>query len=163
MKRLSLLVCVFVVFLPILAISANWDSCADDLDSLRRAARDAADAANGVKSKSDDFENCKRYPDIYDLMRDRCRSKAYDYQSVLSNLEGELNTVNRRVRSVSSSCGMDLSAIGTPSYAKPKIPGSDNPMCDMYRSYRKKLPLKTLIKTCAQSMSEAECRKCLGQ
>jgi hypothetical protein len=163
MKWIALLVFVFVGFLPSLAFSADWDSCADDLDRLRRAARDATDVANDVKSKADDFENCKRYPDTYDLMQDRCRSKAYDYQSALSNLESELNTVDRRVRSVSSSCGIDLSSIGTPSYQKPRTPSSGNRICDIYRSYMNKVPLETLIKTCTQSMSEAECRKCLAQ
>ncbi|MBU2227408.1 MAG: hypothetical protein KJ936_07035, partial [Proteobacteria bacterium] len=104
MKRLALLVLFFVWLSPSLSNSTDWYSCADDLDRLRRAARDAADVANDVKSKADDFENCKRFPDIYDLIQDRCRGKAYDYQSALSNLESELNTVDRRIRSVSSSC-----------------------------------------------------------
>jgi len=36
-------------------------------------------------------------------------------------------------------------------------------MCDLIRSYKNRLPLETLIKSCTQSMSEAECRKCLSQ
>jgi hypothetical protein len=39
--------------------AADWYSCADDLDSLRRAARDASDAASDVKSKAEELENCK--------------------------------------------------------------------------------------------------------
>lgn len=163
MKRLSLMVFFFATLCASSANSADWDSCADDLDRLRRAARDATDAANEVKSKAEDFENCKQYPDTYDLMRDRCRSKAYDYQSAASTLESELNTVNSRVRSVSSSCGMDLSSMGAASPTRPRAPSSGNRMCDLYRGYKNSLPLETLIKTCTQSMSEAECKKCLSQ
>ena len=167
------------------ASAADWDSCADDLDRLRRAARDAADKANDVKSKSDDvkskseeFENCKRYPDMYDLLRDRCRSKASDYQSAqsdyrsalsdyqnaLSDLESELGTVDSRIRSVRSSCGYALGTTGSPSFSQPQPSGSGNPACALYRNYKGKLPLETLLKTCtqSQSMSEAECKKCLA-
>jgi hypothetical protein len=163
MKRCALVFCLFATLCVSSAFSADWDSCADDLDRLRRAARDATDAANEIKSKADEFENCKSYPDIYDLMRDRCRSKAYDYQSAASTLENELSTVDSRVRSVSSSCGIDMSSTGAASTARPRTPGSGNRMCDMYRSYKNKLPLATLIETCTKSMSEAECRKCLSQ
>ena len=144
--------------------AADWGSCADDLDRLRRAARDAADKANDVKSKSEEFENCKRYPDVYDLLGDRCRSKASDYQSALSELESELGTVDSRIRSVRSSCGYDLGTTGSPSLSQPQPSGSRNRYCALYRSYKGKLPLETLLETCtqSQSMSEAECKKCLA-
>lgn len=144
------------------ASAANWESCADDLDRLRRAARDATDKANDVKTKGEEFENCKRYPDTYDLMRDRCRSKASDYQSALSDLESELGTVDSRIRSVRSSCGFDLGATGSPSYSRPQAPSSGNRACDLYRSYKGKLPMKTLLETCSKTMSEVECGKCLS-
>lgn len=160
------------------ASAADWGSCADDLDRLRRAARDAADKANDVKSKSEDveskseeFENCKRYPDMYDLLGDRCRSKASDYESALSDyesalsdLESELGTVDSRIRSVRSSCEYDLGTTGLPSLSQPPPSRSGNRACALYRSYKGKLPLETLLKTCtqSQSMSEAECKKCLA-
>jgi hypothetical protein len=97
-----------------------------------------------------------------DLMGDRCRSKAYDYQSALSNLESELSTVDSRVRSAYSSCGIDISSSGKPA-SKPKASSSGNQMCDLYRSYKNKMPLEMLLKTCGQSMPEVECRKCLTQ
>ena len=158
MKRSALMmaVCLFTTLCASPASSADWDSCADDLARLGRASRNAADAANDVKSKADDFESCKRNPDFYDFMRDGCRSKAYDYQSATSTLESELSTVDSRVRSVSLSCGMNLSS-------RRRVPSSGNQMCDLIRSYKNRLPLETLIKSCTQSMSEAECRKCLSQ
>lgn len=157
-----LVVALSGITLTLNASAANWDSCADDLDRLRRAARDATDKANDVKTKADEFENCKRYPDTYDLMRDRCRSNASYYQSALSDLESELGTVDSRIRRVRDSCGFDLGSTGSPSYSRPQSPRSGNQACDLYRSYKGKLPMKTLLETCTKSMSEAECTKCLS-
>ncbi|MBL8524163.1 MAG: hypothetical protein JNN20_10770 [Betaproteobacteria bacterium] len=144
------------------ASASSWDSCADDLDSLRRAARDAGDKANEVKTKSEEFENCKRYPDIYDLLRDRCRSKASDYQSAQRDLQSELETVDRRIRSVRSSCGFDLGSTGATPFSRPAAPNSNNRACDLFKSYKDKLPINTLVEACVKTMPEAECRKCLN-
>jgi hypothetical protein len=157
--RVAIFAMVFASFVN----SADWSSCADDLDRLRRAARDAADVASEVKSKAEEFENCKTYPDTHDLLGDRCRSQAYDYQSKLDDLKSELSTVASRVRSVNSSCGTDLPRIGRPAVSGPTVPSSGNRLCDLYRSYKDKLPSEVLLKSCTQSMSEADCRKCIGQ
>ena len=160
-KRSAFLACVFAVLFSPFAHPADWDSCAYDLDRLRRAARDATDVANDVKAKADELEQCRQYPEIYDLLRDRCRSKVSDYQSARSDLESELSTVASRIRSVSSSCGVDLSPARSSSFAKPEATGDRT--CDLYRSYKNKLPFESLLKACTKSMSEAECRKCLSQ
>lgn len=141
------------------ASAADWDSCADNLYQLRRAAQNAADKANEVKGKSEEFENCRRHPDMYDLLGDRCQSKASDYESAARGLENELDTVDSRIRSVRSSCGYDLASVG-PAY-QGHTPNSGNRFCDLYRSYKGRMPLDALLKTCKQSMSEAECKKCL--
>src|SRR5262249_25674050 len=39
--------------------SVDWSSCNDDLDRLRRAARDAADKAEEVRSAKDSLRNCR--------------------------------------------------------------------------------------------------------
>ncbi len=143
------------------AVAADWGSCADDLDRLRRAARDGADKANDVKSKYEELENCRRNPNAYDYMRDRCQTKTSDYQSAVRDLESELSTVDRRIRSVRSSCSYDLGGTGSPGGALRQPSG--NRLCDLYRSYKGKLPIESLLKTCTQSMPEAECKKCLAQ
>ncbi len=95
-------------------------------------------------------------------MGDRCSSQANDYQSAVNTLENELGTIDNRVRSANSSCGTELSSLG--SAQKMSIePSSGNHICDLYRSYKNKLPIESLIKGCMNSMSESECRKCLGQ
>ena len=154
---------VLLFIFSVFSFAADWDSCADDLDRLRRAARDAADVANEVKSKADELENCKRNPEVYDLMGDQCRSKAYEYRSALSNLESELNTVNSRIRSANSSCGFDFSSLGSSTQLKPRPPSYSTNICDWLKSYKKKIPFDTLLKVCIQSMTETECRRCLSR
>jgi hypothetical protein len=135
--------------------AADWNSCADDLDSLRRAARDANEAAAETQSKETDYEDCRQFPDIHDLLHDGCRSDRSEYQSSVANLSGELDTVQRRMRSVTSSCGMTSQAIAG-------APSSRNRMCDLYRSYKGQLPAPTLLKTCKENLPEAQCIACLG-
>ena len=147
--------------LTLVAHSADWDSCADDLDSLRRAARDAADLAETVKSAADELRNCRDYPETYDLARDHCRSEAYEYDSAVSSLNGELDRVASRVRWVTASCGMDVSSKGVASPVKPQLWKPQNRMCDLYQSYGGKLPTDVLLNLCMKSAPESECRKCL--
>jgi chromosome segregation ATPase len=107
-----LLILIFI-YIPF-AQASDWSSCADDLDRLRRAARDASDLAQQVElakqefeSKKRELENCLNYPETYAFMRDRCQSLRWGYESALSrykselsNLESELNTIESRIRSV---------------------------------------------------------------
>ncbi len=152
---------LIAAIVPASGLPADWDSCAQNLDRLRRATRDAADAANDVKSKTDEFEKCRRFPDINDLMRDRCKSKSWNYENAVRTLESALITVDTRIRSASASCGYDLTSIGSPSYSQPGAPSSANRICDLLRSYKDRVPPDTLLKICTQSMSEADCTKCL--
>jgi len=141
------------------AFSADWGSCADDLDRLRRASRTAADVAEQVKSKASDLENCRRFPGSYDLLRDRCQSRATDYEGEVSRLKLELATMNFIVRSASSSCEVDLgSARGGVSK-----PSTGNRQCDAYRTYKGLIPDATLMQICTKSLSEQECKKCLSE
>lgn len=139
------------------AYAVEWSICADDLDSLRRGARDASDAAQNLASKSDELQNCLKYPDTYDLTGDKCQSLQWDYDSALSNLESELSTVNRRLHSVQASCGFQFylgSSLGSKTNQTPEL-------CQLYRSYKGKLPIAQLLETCKQSAPESECKKCL--
>ncbi len=159
------MVCVLLIglaqWLPSASSAADWSSCADDLDRLRRASSDAADIANDVESKADEFQNCKSFPEIYDLLKDGCSYKAHSYRSAKSSLDLELDTVNRRARSVSSSCSVAISAIDIP--ATSLEPSKDYLWCDIYRPYKGKLPTEKLIKLCTEYKSEPDCRKCLAK
>ena len=163
MKRWTLLVLILVALLPPLANAESWFLCASALDDLRKASSDAADAANMVKLKADDFDNCRLSPQIYDLTRDQCIGKSNNYQSANKWLMIELGEVRSKVQAVSASCGINLSVVGTLPAKKQKPPIKDNEMCDLYLGYKEALPIKTLVKMCSQNMSVTECRKCLGQ
>ena len=159
--RFSLLT-AFLAALTLLASStfaADWNSCADDLDRLRRAARDASDKANEVKSKFDELESCKQYPDE-DFTE--CRSKTSDYKGTIDELESELSTVNGRVRSVHLSCEYDLGSSG--SLVRGPDRQKQNRMCNLYRSYKDTLPIENLPQKHAKTVdvSDADCQKCLA-
>ena len=171
-KRLLRIFLVFLILIYIpFAQATDWDSCADDLDDLRRAADVASDAAKEVQSakeelesKKDELENCINYPKIYDLMRDRCQSVRWDYESALSDyksklsyLESELDTVQSRIRSVQLSCNYQFSiGFGQP---RPGIQSRDR--CETFRKYKGVLPMETLLELCKKYMTGDECKKCL--
>lgn len=162
------LVLLILIYIPF-AQATDWDRCADDLDDLRRAADDASDGAKEVQSakeelesKKDELENCLIYPKIYDLMRDRCQSVRWDYESALSDyksklsyLESELDTVGSRIRSVQFSYNHQFSiGIGQP---KPGMQRRDQ--CESIRKYKGVLPIGTLLELCKKYMAEDECKK----
>jgi hypothetical protein len=146
-----------------LAHAANWSSCADDLDSLKRASANASDSASEVKSKADAYERCRRYPDMYDPFKDGCRSEANAYRSAVSSFQGEMDEVNRRGRAVGASCSVDPAALLSPAGAGKPGQSPSARMCAMIRDYRGRLPEEDLMRSCLLSLPDAECRKCLAQ
>lgn len=156
------------------AMSADWDNCAGELDYLRRRSSDAADKAREAESKKNEFESkrdelqrCVQYPQVYDLMRDRCQivRSGYEsarnyYSSALDDLGSALDDVNRKVKAVELSCEAELSRISAP---PPQVPAGVNnqAMCRLYLSYKAKLPLEQLLATCKVQMSESQCKLCL--
>jgi hypothetical protein len=145
------------------AHAADWSSCADDLDGLRRASASASDSASEVRSKADDYDRCRRFPDTYDLYRDGCSSQANAYRSAVSSFQTEIDTVNRRGRAVGSSCSVDPAALLSPAGAGRSGQSTSARLCAMIRDYRGRLPETELLRTCLLSLSDADCRKCLAQ
>jgi chromosome segregation ATPase len=90
------------------APTLDLGDCHDELDRLRRAASDASVAAEEGHSKREEFEDCKRDRDTYDLMGDGCRSRLSDYQSALSDLESKMDDLDSRLRSVQTSCAYEF-------------------------------------------------------
>jgi hypothetical protein len=70
---------------------------------------DASGSAEDAKSKSDEFEGCRRDPESHDLTGDGCHSRKNDYQSALSDLESKMDDLDSRLRSVQSSCEYEFS------------------------------------------------------
>lgn len=145
------------------AVAADWNSCADDLDALRRASSDASDSATEVRSKADAYDRCRRYPDVTDINNDGCRSQANAYRSAVTRFQGDLDTVNRRGRAVGGTCSVDPAVLLSPAASSRPGQSPSERLCAMIRDYRGRLPEQDLMKACLQSLSDSECRKCLGQ
>jgi hypothetical protein len=142
---------------PAIGFAADWGSCASDLDDLRRAADDANDAAERAQRTYRDLQDCRQFPDIYDLLRDRCSSKVSDYRSALSSLQTELSDVESRVRDVSSSCQYEIGSAG----GRPRAPTRQG-ICGVIDRYRGRFTELQLAEICKKSASAAECMKCLS-
>lgn len=148
---------LILAYCPLITSASDWTSCADDLDRLRKAASEANNAATQANLEANEFEDCKNFPEVYDLYRDGCRGASSEYRNALSTLENELSTVDGKIRSVALSCGVELS--GTSSL---KIQPSGDRFCDLYISYKGRIPDKQLMNQCRESKTESECTKCLS-
>lgn len=143
------------------ATAVDWNGCGGDLDDVHDeadnaadAARDAGEAKDDLDSKRDELESCS----------DDCEDARSEYEEAKSDLEDkinsakdELSTLESDIQLASAACGYELGSGGA-SHTTSKRP---NP-CSVYQRYKNRLPLATILKTCQGSMSEVECKKCLG-
>lgn len=97
MIRIFLCMSLLLILFPLSSLSEDWGSCSGELDSLRRVASDASDAAQDAESKREEFEdkkreledakdeldNCRSYPDTYDYYSDNCESKRWAYNNAV--------------------------------------------------------------------------------
>ena len=153
-------------------LGADWSSCKSDLDTLRRRADDAArragdveDAASRLESKKREVEDCRSYPQIYDIWRDRCQTQRGEYDRARStflsekgSLESALDDVDRVIGSVSSSCDYSFSSGGS---AALTAPGGAPSWCRLLLRYRGRLPATNLMESCKKYHREDECIQCL--
>lgn len=147
------------------APSLDLDGCHDDLDRLRRAASDASDAAGDAKSKSDDFDDCKRDPEFHDLMGDGCRSRRGDFASALSDLESKMDDLDGRLRSVQSSCEYDftLNRLSSVEAAQYRLEASKRRLCTSLQGLvRSGIPPESALQMCKANSAEQWCKACLG-
>jgi hypothetical protein len=82
-----MLLMVAAAFIPAQLVAFDFESCRDDLDSLRKLSAEASDAAADGQSKRDDYEECRRDPADHDPMGDGCQSQRSDYESAVSDLQ----------------------------------------------------------------------------
>lgn len=132
-------------------LAADWDSCQDDLNRLRRRASNASDAAESVKSqaeelkeKREELEQCRSFPRVYDLFRDGCRSLRSDYESARSSyeaaksdLESHLDDVATAIRSVELSCSY--------SFRGARIAPAGDSFCRLLQGYKRTLSASNLL------------------
>ncbi len=114
MKRiLSGLALGLVLGLPIQVHSSDLASCAEELDRLSRAAASASDAARTADAKKEDLRFCRKFPDLYDFSRDGCQSKQFAYDTGVTELEDEFESIFSLLDSAEGHCGL----LGEPSNA----------------------------------------------
>lgn len=144
--------------------SADWDSCHDDLDSARRAAADAADAAQEAHSKRTDFEDCKGDPETYDLMGDGCRSLRADYDSAASDAESALDDLDNRLHSVQDACGFEftLNKLSPAEAAQKRLDSANRRLCASYQNFLPSLSVGNVLDMCKRNRPEDWCKACLG-
>ncbi len=141
------------------------DSCHDDLDRLRRTASDASDAAEDAKSKSDEFEACKRDPEFHDLLGDGCRSRKSDYQSALGDLESKMDDLDSRLHLVQSSCGYEFSInrMSSLEAAQRRQQAAQRRLCASYKGFiGLGMTSANVLQMCKANMDLQWCKACLG-
>jgi chromosome segregation ATPase len=157
------------------SLAADWSDCASDLDSLKSRADDASSAAEEADSKKreyddalEEYRNCRSMPSVYDLYGDNCRSKRGDaedaeqsYRNALSDLEGALADVDSQVRSVSSSCEINVDVPSAATSYLNSLPPNLRRKCALYIRYTGRIPKDQLRKVCAQNNSPEDCARCV--
>jgi len=173
------------------APAADWSSCHDDLDRLRRAARDAADAAEQAGSKHRDLESaaseaeskandlrsavsslrscqawsrdCSSERWRYESARRDYESAKDDFDSAKSDYESAKSTADSEIDTVSSRVRSAESSCGTAlgGAAVAGQRGSGDQVCRALQRYRGRLAATRLMELCRRSKSESECKECL--
>ena len=160
----------------------DWESCGEALDRLEKLFRDAAEEAalvadadreeqhesQELEGRRDELEKCLRFPDVTGRLPDfrdgGCTSQRFNYERALSDynyavqrfereasaFDSELLALRRQRGSVSSACEVE----------EPVTTGIA--LCELLRGYVSSLPIEVLMGVCTESLSESECRNCLG-
>lgn len=114
MQRLTFLL---LLVLPICAYG-DWSSCESELNRLSREARGAESVASDMQSLEREYENnksqyerCRMFPDTFDLMGDECQFQRIqynqsvdEYNSRLSDMQSELDSLIRRAKRAINEC-----------------------------------------------------------
>jgi chromosome segregation ATPase len=156
----------------------DWDTCHDELDRARRLSSDASDAAEEahakrgeVESKLNELEECRRYPEIYDLMRDGCRSKRSDYESVskdyesaVEDFESKMEDLDGRLDSVQSECSYEfrLNRMSALEASNQRRDAAGRRLCTSYKHFMPMLTPQNVLELCKKDMNEQWCKTCLG-
>jgi hypothetical protein len=144
--------------------TTTLDSCHDDLERLRKASSEAAEAADDAKSKRDDLD-CRQDPELRDLMQDHCRTAARDYQSALSDLEEKMDDVDGSVRSVQDSCDYQftINKLTSIEASQRRLEASKRRLCASYHNLVDLgMPRDTALQMCKTQTDEHWCNQCLS-
>jgi hypothetical protein len=166
--------------------------CNSELAQMQGDRRDIAARANDVALAIEQFEACARQNANLGNVPDSCRGQADDYQKAVARLNAALDNADSRVRTVGGSCvqppapapvmaparpvpppvvvaappaaaaPQSVPVTSPPISVAPQTPPIDDPSCDTARSYKGKMPFAGVVKICLRTLSETQCRQCLG-
>lgn len=160
LKIACCLLCVSIMAPAIVAQAPELDleSCHDDLDTLRRRASDASDAAEEAHSKFEEFDDCRRDPGVYDLLGDGCQSYRTDYKTALGELESAMDDLDTPVHSAQDSCGYEFTVNRMTS-----LEAAKQRLCASYLRFRNSGMAPTaVLQMCNTHMSDDWCKACIG-
>jgi hypothetical protein len=170
------------------SFAADVASCNDVLARMQGDRRDIAARANDVATAIEQFEMCARQNASSGNVPDSCRRQADEYQKAVARLNGALDSADNRVRTVGGSCvqppapapvvapaarpapqpvvvappPVPVVAPPAAAAAAPQPPPINDASCDTALSYKGKIPYEGVVKICLRTLSEAQCRQCLG-
>ena len=148
--------------------AADWNSCYNELDSLRRKSRDASEITGRLRdlhaeyeTKKSNYESCKSYGyDRYYCQNklDELNSCINSYNSELSNFQYGMESVRSKIRSVEDFCGYDLGILRANIFSNK----SDNSFCTTLIDMSGIVEADNLIELCLQTKNEEYCNKCFS-
>ena len=112
MRMAMVLVIIWVVVTCVPSLPApavDWIECANALHQAQRTANTLRDLVQTLASREEGVRNCTKFPEIYDVLRDRCEHLRRDHETALGSYKGEMDELNTRVRAVQDSCGVEFS------------------------------------------------------
>jgi hypothetical protein len=114
---------------PAAAVAAPWDAaCTAALTGVADAASSLQTAQHEVQQRYQRFEEhlkgyeaCRTFPEVYDVLRDRCEQKRSVTEAARSEADKSLSAFNARVRALydalngtATPCGSQRGAKDTP-------------------------------------------------
>ena len=118
---------------PTATTAAPWDSaCTVALTGVAGAASSLQTAQHEVQERYQRFEEhakgydaCRTFPEVYDVLRDRCEQKRSVTEAARSEAEKSLSAFNARVRALYDALNGIAAPCGKQRGAKDAPPGGD--------------------------------------
>jgi len=131
------------------------ESTAED---AQRAQRNIEDSHERYRQAVDEYNNCRSYPQIYDLRRDGCQSLRWDVDLAKSEAEGDLSTFNSRLRSVADAFEDAASSYG----GSPTRGTAPLRTCRLIKTMKAGSNEQQVLAFCQRvGVTESECRRCM--
>jgi putative peptidoglycan binding protein len=116
--RVAVVVAILLVVITCIpslpAPAEDWITCAHQLHQVQRTANTMRDLVQTLASREEGVKNCAKFPEIYDVLRDRCVSLRRDHETALRDYQSQLDELNSRLRAVQDACGVEFSLGAAP-------------------------------------------------